>query len=121
VTTNSDSGVTILDDFFPVFAAMEKVGPFEFRVTYLEVLKLRPAKYDLVLNLHGEVADISGHGDLSHEEAFLPTLMSLHQRFPNLRIVLEHCTTTAALAAVRACGPSVAGTLCFPLDGQTAC
>jgi dihydroorotase len=42
-----------------------------------------------VLNLHGEVADISGHGDLSHEEAFLPTLMSLHQRFPNLGIVLE--------------------------------
>jgi dihydroorotase len=88
---------------------------FEFRLTYLEVLKLRPAKYDLVLNLHGEVADISGHGDLSHEEAFLPTLMSLHQRFPNLRIVLEHCTTAAALAAVRACGPSVAGTFCFRL------
>jgi dihydroorotase len=42
-----------------------------------------------VLNLHGEVADISGHGDLSHEEAFLPTLMSLHQRFPNFRIALE--------------------------------
>jgi dihydroorotase len=67
-------------------------------------------KHDLVLNLHGEVpsspdSDIT---DLTAEEAFLPTLMELHQRFPKLRIVLEHCTTAAAIAAVRACGPSVA-------------
>jgi len=114
VTTNSDSGVTTLDDFFPVFAAMEKVRPLSFE-RHIWRIKLRPAKYDLVLNLHGEVADLSGHSDLSHEEAFLPALMSLHQRFPNLRIVLEHCTTAAALAAVRACGPSVAGTFCFLL------
>ncbi|KAK2070163.1 hypothetical protein P8C59_004682 [Phyllachora maydis] len=91
VTTNSDSGVTSLDAFFPVFAAMEK--------------------HDLVLNLHGEVADLAGHGDITHEEAFLPTLQRLHQRFPKLRIVLEHCTTAAAVEAVRACGPNVSGTI----------
>lgn len=46
--------------------------------------------------------------ELNAEEAFLPTLIMLHQQFPNLWIVLEHCTSAAALAAVRACGPSVA-------------
>lgn len=29
--------------------------------------------------------------------------------------VLEHCTTAAALDAVRACGPTVAGVCPFPL------
>lgn len=93
VTTNSALGITSYDEFFPVFAAMEK--------------------HDLVLNLHGEVpsgprSDIT---DLTAEEAFLPTLIELNQRFPKLRIVLEHCSTVAAIAAVRACGPSVAGEL----------
>jgi dihydroorotase len=63
----------------------------------------------MVLNLHGEVADLTGHGDITHEEAFLPTLHGLHKRFPKLRIILEHCTTAAAVDAVRACGPTVAG------------
>lgn len=66
-------------------------------------------KHDLVLNLHGEVPSGPGSGitDLTAEEAFLPTLVILNQRFPKLRIVLEHCTTAAAIATVRACGPSV--------------
>ena len=70
-------------------------------------------KHDLVLNLHGEVPSSPGSDItvLNAEEAFLPTLHELNQRFPRLRIVLEHCTTAAALAAVRACGPSVAGKL----------
>jgi dihydroorotase len=66
VTTNSSSGVASYHEFFPVFAAMEK--------------------HDLVLNLHGEVpsgpdSDITV---LSAEEAFLPTLFELHQRFPKV-------------------------------------
>ena len=91
VTTNSDSGVTNLDRYFPVFAAMEK--------------------HDLVLNLHGEVADLTGHGDKTAEEAFLPTLMELHENFPKLRIVLEHCTTKAAVDAVKACKNNVVATI----------
>lgn len=91
MTTNSDSGVSEIEDFFTVFAAMEK--------------------HDLVLNLHGEVPYPSEKCSL--EEAFLPTLKDLHQRFPKLRIVLEHCSTAAALDAVRVCGPSVAGVFCF--------
>jgi dihydroorotase len=69
-------------------------------------------EHDLVLNLHGEVPSTPGSDitDLNAEESFLPTLTMLNERFPKLRIVLEHCTTAAALAAVRACGPSVGGT-----------
>lgn len=92
VTTNSAAGVSTYEDFFPVFAEMEK--------------------QDMVLNLHGEVPGTSRPGitDLNAEEEFLPTLKMLNQRFPKLRIVLEHCTTEAALNAVRECSESVGGT-----------
>lgn len=85
------------EDFFPVFAEMEK--------------------RDMVLNLHGEVPSTSREGitDLNAEEEFLPTLKMLNERFPKLRIVLEHCTTEAALNAVRACSESVAGALSCPV------
>ncbi len=77
----------------------------------------------MVLNLHGEVpstpaqARSSATGDgpaitvLNAEPAFLPTLEALHGRFPKLRIILEHCSTRAALDAVASLGPSVAGTI----------
>ena len=101
VTTNSSSGVVDYESFYPVFKAMEKE--------------------DLVLNLHGEAppspdtAELSGSSNqitiLNAEEAFLPTLKSLHERFPKLRIVLEHCTTAAAVEAVKVCGPNVVGTI----------
>jgi dihydroorotase len=66
VTTNSTSGVTSYDEFFDVFAAMEK--------------------HDLVLNLHGEVPNDPGSDItvLNAEEAFLPTLIKIHQRFPKV-------------------------------------
>ncbi|KIW88860.1 dihydroorotase, homodimeric type [Cladophialophora bantiana CBS 173.52] len=93
VTTNSESGVPadFLNAYSPVFAAMEY--------------------HDLVLNLHGEWPGPLPSHDISLEEAFLPELKKLHQKFPRLRCVLEHCSTAAALDAVRACGPSVAGTI----------
>jgi len=108
VTTNSESGVSadFLKAYSPVFAAMEQ--------------------HDLVLNLHGEWPGRPPSDDISLEEAFLPELKKLHEKFPRLRCVLEvnrssslsaqycnntlqHCSTAAALDAVRACGPSVAG------------
>lgn len=91
MTTNSAAGVSTYDDFFPVFAEMEK--------------------QDMVLNLHGEVPGTSRPGitDLNAEEEFLPTLKMLNERFPKLRIVLEHCTTEAAVNAVRECSESVGG------------
>lgn len=96
VTTNSSAGVVDYEAFYPVFAEMER--------------------QDLVLNLHGELPPSASSEDdaitvLNAEERFLPTLATLHARFPALRIILEHCTTAAACAAVRACGPTVAATI----------
>lgn len=67
--------------------------------------------HDLVLNLHGEMPS-SPDSDvtvMNAEEAFLPTLRELHQKFPKLRIVLEHCTTAVAVDTVLSCGANVAG------------
>ncbi|QSZ31768.1 hypothetical protein DSL72_001337 [Monilinia vaccinii-corymbosi] len=93
VTTNSSSGVLSYEPFYPIFAAMQDEG--------------------LILNLHGECP--SDHQNnitiLNAEASFLPTLKSLHQEFPTLKIVLEHCTTAAAIQAVNECGPTVVGTL----------
>ena len=64
VTTNSSSGVLDYEIFYPVFRAMEECG--------------------MVLNLHGECP--SDHGKnvtiLNAESSFLPTLKSLHAKFP---------------------------------------
>lgn len=91
VTTNSSSGVVDYAQFYPVFAEMER--------------------QELVLNIHGEIPSQGDVTVLSAEERFLPTLLDLHARFPNLRIILEHCTTAAAIEAVKKCGPTVAGTI----------
>lgn len=104
VTTNSSAGVIDYAAFYPVFEAMEK--------------------HNLILNLHGELPpDAAKSGSccgssnpeeitvMNAEAAFLPTLLSLHSRFPKLRIILEHCTTAAAIAAVKSCGPSVTATI----------
>ncbi|KAI5805869.1 hypothetical protein EDC01DRAFT_268597 [Geopyxis carbonaria] len=91
LTTNSDAGVVDYASFYPVFAAMQE--------------------HDLVLNLHGESPSSETTTILNAEETFLPTLLDLHERFPKLRIVLEHCTTAAAVEAVKKCGPTVAATI----------
>jgi dihydroorotase len=93
VTTNSADGVYSYEEFYPVFQAMEEEG--------------------LVLNLHGECpSDASQNVTiLNAESKFLPTLLDLHRRFPRLRIVLEHCTTEAAVDTVRECGDTVVGTI----------
>ena len=100
VTTNSAAGVVDYSTFYPVFAEMER--------------------QDLVLNLHGESPSCSqAHSAnedevitvLNAESKFLPKLFELHQRFPKLRIVLEHLTTAAAVDAVLQCGQTVAATI----------
>ncbi|KAI3341904.1 dihydroorotase [Ustulina deusta] len=93
VTTNSESGVAgdFVEVYAPTFAAMEQ--------------------HDVVLNLHGEVPGTVPTDDVSLEELFLPTLKRLNEKFPKLRIVLEHCSTAAAVDAVRSCSPTVAGTI----------
>lgn len=44
---------------------------------------------------------------MNAEAKFLPHLKKLHERFPKLKIVLEHATTRAAVEMVKSCGSSV--------------
>ena len=75
-TTNSDSGVTSLDKIIPALEAMEKVG--------------------MLFLLHGEVTDAS-IDIFDREKVFIDQILSpLRQRLPNLRIVMEHITTSDA-------------------------
>ncbi|MEA5449099.1 dihydroorotase [Leptolyngbya sp. CCNP1308] len=81
-TTNSDSGVTDIRKCDRVFAAMEQV--------------------DMPLLLHGEVTD-TNIDMFDREKVFIEKhLMPLRQRFPQLRMVLEHVTTSDAVAFVLA-------------------
>lgn len=75
-TTNSESGVTAIEKVYPVLARMEEA--------------------DLPLLLHGEVND--AEIDIFDREAvFIDRILQpLRERFPRLRIVLEHITTREA-------------------------
>jgi dihydroorotase len=90
-TTNSESGVTALEHAFPALEAM--------------------VEYDLPLLLHGEVTD--PHVDVfDREKAFLDTvLVRIRERFPALRIVLEHITTEEAADFIAAAPAHVAATI----------
>ncbi|MGG6265829.1 dihydroorotase [Leptolyngbya sp. AN03gr2] len=79
-TTNSDSGVTDIRKCDRVFEMMQKV--------------------DLPLLLHGEVTDHTVDM-FDREKVFIDRhLIPLRQRFPSLRIVLEHITTSDAVQYV---------------------
>ncbi|KAL8713193.1 MAG: hypothetical protein Q9220_002714 [cf. Caloplaca sp. 1 TL-2023] len=91
VTTNSSAGVVDYTLFYPIFAQMEKE--------------------DMILNLHGECPSAGDVTILNAESKFLPILTSLSQRFPKLRICLEHLTTAEAVETVARLGPTVAGTI----------
>jgi dihydroorotase len=90
-TTNSDSGVTDIGRCFAVLARMEEQG--------------------LPLLVHGEVTD--AEVDIfDRERVFIERVLApLLQRFPRLRLVLEHITTQEGVQFVEAMGPNVAGTL----------
>lgn len=90
-TTNSDSGVTDIDGMAPVFAAMEQHG--------------------LPLLVHGEVTH--DEVDIFDREArFIEQhLAGIVQRFPALKVVLEHITTADAAAFVSESPSNVAATI----------
>ncbi|GAA6036571.1 hypothetical protein JCM8097_001231 [Rhodosporidiobolus ruineniae] len=96
VTTNSEGGV-----------GMEGYGVYDEVFAEME-------KQDMVLNLHGEVpSDVDGDGTcvLNAEERFIPHLREINRKFPKLRIVLEHCTTAAAVEAVKSLPDNVVATI----------
>lgn len=90
-TTNSDSGVRELSRVYAVIEAMEK--------------------HELPLLLHGEVTD-PGIDIFDRERVFIERhLLPLRERFPALRMVLEHITTRDAAEFVSGAPANVAATI----------
>jgi dihydroorotase len=90
-TTNSDSGVTDLNNITAVLETMQEVG--------------------MILQLHGEVttADI----DIFDREAvFIERhLQVIAKKFPRLKIILEHITTKQAADFVASASDNIAATI----------
>lgn len=91
VTTNAAQGVTSLEALYAAFEAM--------------------AKYEIPLLIHGEVTDKDS--DIFDREAlFIERYChDLVKRFPALKIVLEHITTSEAVEFVKTSSQNVAATI----------
>ncbi|CAK0743537.1 dihydroorotase [Gammaproteobacteria bacterium] len=90
-TTHSEAGVRNLERVHPLLAAM--------------------AEHGLPLLVHGEVTDTEVD-IFDREKIFIERhLAPLVERFPGLKVVLEHITTREAVAFVRAAPPRVAATI----------
>ncbi|MDD5266602.1 MAG: dihydroorotase [Methylococcales bacterium] len=90
-TTHSDSGVSDIKAIYFLLAAMEK--------------------QDIPLLIHGEVT--GEHYDIfDRERVFVDTTLSdIADKFPALRIVVEHVTTSEAVQFVQAAGANIAATI----------
>lgn len=90
-TTNSDSGVTDIAHCSRVLEEMEKQG--------------------LPLLVHGEVTD-PAVDVFDRERVFIDhTLAPLVERFPGLKVVLEHVTTRDGVEFVQSCATNVGATI----------
>jgi dihydroorotase len=90
-TTNSSAAVDKIEALYPVFERMSEVG--------------------MLLLVHGEVttADID---IFDREKQFIDQyLEQIHLRFPNLKIVFEHITTSDAVEFVLSASDTVAATI----------
>jgi dihydroorotase len=90
-TTNSDAGVTELVNVYPALEVMAELG--------------------LPLLVHGEVTD-PDIDIFDREAVFIERhLAPVVQKFPGLKVVLEHVTTAQGVEFVQYGGPNVAGTI----------
>ncbi|CAM9438462.1 unnamed protein product [Ascophyllum nodosum] len=90
-TTNSDSGVTDLDKVAPAMETMADLG--------------------MPLLIHGEVTT-AGVDIFDKEAKFIEEVIKpLVQKMPKLKMVMEHITTSEAVAFVSAAPPNVAATI----------
>ena len=90
-TTHAEAGVTAMERIYPVLDRMQEV--------------------DLPLLIHGEVTG-PGIDIFDREHVFIERhLMPLIDRFPHLRIVLEHITTKEAVDFVTSASSLVAATI----------
>lgn len=90
-TTHSDSGVADIKAAYALFAAMEK--------------------HQTPLLVHGEVTDVNCD-IFDREKVFIERyLTDIIKNFPNLRVVLEHVTTTEAVQFVESTSSNLAATI----------
>lgn len=90
-TTNSDKGVTDIRNIYPALEAMQETG--------------------ILLLVHGEVTD-SAIDIFDRENIFIETILKpLVSRFPTLKIVLEHITTSDAVEFVTNAPKTIAATI----------
>ena len=90
VITNSQDGITNFETIYPAIERMQKLG--------------------MLLLLHGE-DPWEKITCLDRERVFLPTLFGIANNFPQLKIVLEHITTEAAVNLVESLSDNVAATI----------
>jgi dihydroorotase len=90
-TTNSASGVTDINNIYPVLQRMERIG--------------------MVLCVHGEVTD-PDVDVFDREAVFIDSVLQPVTRdFPALKIVFEHITTGEAVQFVESASPNIAATI----------
>ena len=90
-TTNSDAAVSTIEQLYPVFEAMSKIG--------------------LLLLIHGEVT-ASEVDIFDREKVFIDRYLSdIVTNFPTLKIVFEHITTADAVDFVTDSADNVAATI----------
>lgn len=90
-TTNSSAGVKDIEKIYPVLETMEKIG--------------------MPLLVHGEVID-NTIDIFDREAVFIDTLLiPIRQRFPALKVVLEHITTKEAVDYISSCDNHIAATV----------
>ncbi len=90
-TTNSESGISGIESLYPIFEAMSEVG--------------------MLLLIHGEVTD-HNIDIFDREKCFIEQhLEPIRNRFPELKIVFEHITTSDAADFVLQSGDNLAATI----------
>ncbi len=90
-TTNSSAGIQTLDQCTAVFETMQKIG--------------------MPLSVHGEVTD-EEIDIFDREKIFIERVLDvLIQRFPNLKIIMEHLTTREAVHYVEESSQNLAATI----------
>lgn len=90
-TTHSDAGITALKPLYPVFETMAALG--------------------LILQIHGEVTTQTSD-IFDRERLFIEQHLSeIVERFPTLKIILEHVSTRSGIDFINNAPANVAGTL----------
>ena len=90
-TTNSDAGVKNIEAVYPVLETMQEIG--------------------MPLLVHGEVVD-ADIDIFDREAVFIDrVLKGIREQFPELKVVMEHITTSDGVEFVKSCERNIAATI----------